>query len=90
MFSDEILEKIFAHPDTSKVSLGGQSTMIHVIEDVLEEMKQRDWQDMNREIAPLKQADDAIVVDTSEIDVDESFKVLCELVIKTLAVEPEA
>ena len=59
-------------------------------EDVLEEMKQRDWQDMNREIAPLKQADDAIVVDTSEIDVDESFKVLCELVIKTLAVEPEA
>ena len=38
MFSDEILEKIFAHPDTSKVSLGGQSTMIHVIEDVLEEM----------------------------------------------------
>ena len=59
-------------------------------EDVLEEMKQRDWQDMNREIAPLKQADDAIVVDTSAIDVDESFKVLRELVIKTLAVEPEA
>jgi hypothetical protein len=37
MFSDEILEKIFSHPDTSKVSLGGQSTMIHVIEEVLEE-----------------------------------------------------
>lgn len=38
MFSDEILEKIFSHPDTAEVSLGGQSTMIHVIEDVLEEM----------------------------------------------------
>lgn len=37
MFSDEILEKIFAHPETSKVPIGCQSTMIHVIEEVLEE-----------------------------------------------------
>jgi len=59
-------------------------------EDVLEEMKQRDWQDMNREVAPLKKADDAVLVDTSEIDFEESFKVLCELVIKELAIEAEA
>ena len=38
MFSDEILEKIFAHPETEEVSMGGQATMIHVIEEVLEEM----------------------------------------------------
>ena len=37
MFSDEILEKIFAHPETSKIPIGCQSTMIHVIEEVLEE-----------------------------------------------------
>lgn len=37
MFSDEMLEKIFAHPETSKVPIGCQSTMIHVIEEVLEE-----------------------------------------------------
>lgn len=37
MFSDEILEKIFSHPETSKIPIGCQSTMIHVIEEVLEE-----------------------------------------------------
>ena len=36
MFSDEILEKIFAHQETSKIPIGCQSTMIHVIEEVLE------------------------------------------------------
>lgn len=32
---------------------------------VLEEMEQRDFQDSNRKIAPLKPADDAIIVDTT-------------------------
>lgn len=59
-------------------------------EDVLEDIKLRDWQDMNREVAPLKKADDAVVVDTSTIDFEESFKVLCELVIKSLTKEQEA
>ena len=59
-------------------------------EDVLAEMEQRDWQDMNREIAPLKRADDAVLVDTSEIDFEESFHVLCELLIRELAIEQEA
>ena len=36
MFSDEILEKIFAHQETSKIPIGCQSTMIHVIEEVLD------------------------------------------------------
>ena len=58
-----------------------------VYEEVLEEMKLRDWQDMNREVAPLKKADDAVLVDTSEIDFEESFHVLCELVIKELAID---
>lgn len=37
MFSDEILEKIFANNESKKVPIGYQSTMIHVVEDVLEE-----------------------------------------------------
>ena len=36
-----------------------------------EEIKQRDYNDSHREFAPLKQADDAIVVDTSNMSVDE-------------------
>ena len=57
-----------------------------VFEDVLEDMKLRDWQDMNREVAPLKKAEDAIVVDSSSIDFEETFQVLCDLLIKELSV----
>ena len=39
-------------------------------EQVLQELEKRDYQDTHREIAPLKQAKDAIVVDTSQLDID--------------------
>ena len=39
-------------------------------EQVLKELEKRDYQDSHREIAPLKQAKDAIVVDTSLLDID--------------------
>ena len=39
-------------------------------EKVLAEIKQRDHQDSTREIAPLKQAKDAVLVDTSNMDID--------------------
>ena len=39
-------------------------------EQVLKELQKRDYQDSHREIAPLKRAKDAIVVDTSELDID--------------------
>ena len=39
-------------------------------EKVLAEVKQRDLQDSTRAIAPLKQAKDAVLVDTSELDID--------------------
>jgi len=38
-------------------------------EKVLAEVKQRDHQDTTRAIAPLKQAKDAVLVDTSELDI---------------------
>ena len=37
---------------------------------VLKEIRQRDYQDSHRAIAPLKQAKDAVKVDTSELDID--------------------
>ena len=43
---------------------------------VLADIEQRDYQDTHRAIAPLKQADDAILVDTSDIGFDESFELL--------------
>ncbi len=38
MFSDEILEKIFADKQIQKIPFDYQSTVIHVVERVLEEM----------------------------------------------------
>ncbi len=40
-------------------------------EQVLEDIKQRDYNDMNREIAPLKQADDAVLLDTTCMTINE-------------------
>ena len=49
-------------------------------EEVLRDIIQRDEQDMNREVAPLRQAEDAVLVDTTEIDFDESFRLLCGII----------
>lgn len=48
--------------------------------EVYDDMVQRDYNDMNREIAPLKQADDAIVADTTECNLDESLALLLKIV----------
>ena len=39
-------------------------------EQTLKDIKQRDYQDTNRPIAPLKQAKDAVLLDTSDMDID--------------------
>lgn len=49
-------------------------------EKVLEELKQRDYQDSHREIAPLKPAEDSIIVDTSEMPLDESIATVVKLI----------
>lgn len=36
MFSDEILEKIFAHEEMQRIPVGCQSTAVHVFEEILE------------------------------------------------------
>jgi cytidylate kinase len=38
-------------------------------QQTLKDIQQRDYQDMNRPIAPLKQAKDAVLLDTSELDI---------------------
>ena len=41
------------------------------LETILKEIKQRDYQDTHREIAPLKMARDSIKVDTSSMDIEQ-------------------
>ena len=40
------------------------------LQQVLKDIQQRDHQDMTRAVAPLKQAKDAVKVDTSDLDID--------------------
>ena len=42
-------------------------------EDVLADVKQRDYNDSHREIAPLKATQESIIVDTSELNLQESI-----------------
>lgn len=42
-----------------------------VFEDVLENVRQRDWIDSHREVSPLRQADDAIVLDNSDMTIPQ-------------------
>ncbi|MFR3790972.1 MAG: (d)CMP kinase [Blautia massiliensis (ex Durand et al. 2017)] len=51
---------------------------------VLADIRQRDEQDMNRPIAPLRQAEDAIRIDTSTIDFDQSFALLKRTILEHL------
>ena len=48
------------------VAKGQKTTLAQVLKDV----QQRDYQDTHREIAPLKQAHDAVLLDTSDLDID--------------------
>lgn len=41
------------------------------LEKIAADIKERDYRDMNREMSPLRQAGDAVLVDSSEMSIDE-------------------
>ncbi len=49
-------------------------------EEVLEDMKVRDYNDSNRPIAPLKPAEDSVIVDTSDLDFEQSVDTLYNVI----------
>ena len=54
------------------------------LETILKEIKQRDYQDTHREVAPLKMARDSIKVDTSNLDIDQVVEKIREIVGKKI------
>lgn len=50
------------------------------LELIKKDIEQRDYQDMNRDISPLKQAEDAIVLDTSAMTLQEVVDAVLKLV----------
>ena len=53
-------------------------------ETVLADIRQRDYQDTHREAAPLRQAEDAVLVDTSELDFEKSFARMKEVILDNI------
>jgi CMP/dCMP kinase len=51
-----------------------------IYERVLEDLRQRDERDRSRAVAPLVQAEDAFVLDTTGRDVDDAFRLACAYV----------
>ncbi len=49
-------------------------------EQVLKEVKERDEQDMNRPVEPLRQAEDAVLVDTTNLGFDEVVEAILAIV----------
>ncbi len=52
---------------------------------VLKDIQQRDYQDSHREIAPLKQAKDAVLVDTSSLDIDGVIAAIKDILAKKVS-----
>ncbi|MBQ2286002.1 MAG: (d)CMP kinase [Acutalibacteraceae bacterium] len=50
------------------------------LDEVLSDIINRDNADMNREIAPLKKADDAVLADTSDCSFDESVELIVGII----------
>ena len=49
-------------------------------EEILKDIIQRDYNDMNRETAPLKQAEDAVFVDTTDLTLEQSAARIAEII----------
>ncbi len=52
-------------------------------EEVLKDLNQRDYNDSHRAEAPLRQAEDAVLLDTSELDFEQSVEAVIALIRKT-------
>lgn len=52
------------------------------LEKIKADIIERDERDMNREIAPLKQAEDAVLIDSSDMGIDDVLKVMVETINK--------
>ena len=48
-------------------------------------MKKRDYQDTHREAAPLKQAEDAVLLDTSDLNFEQSLDAMKKIIAEKIS-----
>ena len=78
---------LYAGEETVRVRLAvktsSQKQADVLMEPIKKEIEQRDYQDMHRAISPLKKADDAIELDTSNMTLEEVVDQVLTLINKT-------
>lgn len=50
-------------------------------DEILEAIKQRDYNDSHRAVAPLRQADDAVYLDTTEMNAEQEADAVCDIIL---------
>ena len=81
--------KIFIHANLEVRALRRQEEMIAKgievpLQEIIQNLEERDHIDSTRKIAPLRKADDAIELDTTEMTIDEQVEAVCKLAHQTL------
>lgn len=56
-------------------------------QEILDDIIKRDYQDMHRETAPLKQAEDAVLVDTTKLDLEQSANEIVRIITEKTGVK---
>ena len=56
---------------------------------ILKETAERDYQDSHREVSPLRQAEDAILLDTSNMTVEENIDAVVHIITEKTGITPE-
>ena len=74
--------EVRARRRTDELLAKGQKTSF---EQTLKDIKQRDYQDTTRPVAPLKQAKDAVLVDTSDMDIEGVLATIKKIVGEKIA-----
>ena len=67
-----------------ELMLKGEKT---TYEEVLADVKQRDYNDTHRDISPLRQAQDAILVDTTGITLEQSIQKVQDTAVQKLSTQ---
>ena len=67
-----------------ELMLKGEKT---TYEEVLADVKQRDYNDTHRDISPLRQAQDAILVDTTGITLEQSIQKVHDTAVQKLSTQ---
>lgn len=58
-------------------------------DEIFEDIKARDWQDSHRELNPLKQADDAVYLDSSDMSIEENIDAVAKIITDKTGAEPQ-